>query len=113
MSGFTDEFYQTKFDQFSPCIVPQKPGDVSTNEQVPFWFDPWKISEVWEIRGADLTLSPVHHTARGYADGTFESGRGIALRFPRFIRVRNDKSIEQCSTSEDVLSLFAAQSQRL
>jgi DNA ligase-1 len=112
MSGFSDEFYQAKLDQFSPHIVPDKPDDVSTNEQAPYWFDPWKIREVWEIRGADLTLSPVHHAARGFADESFESDRGIALRFPRFIRVRDDKNIEQSSTSEDVVTLFRNQSQR-
>ena len=45
------------------------------------WFD---ASEVWEIRGADLTLSPVHKAAVGH----LHAARGCSLRFPRFIQVR-------------------------
>lgn len=44
------------------------------------WFD---ASEVWEMRGADLTLSPVHKAAVGH----LHAARGCSLRFPRFIQV--------------------------
>jgi ATP-dependent DNA ligase len=55
--------------------------------------------QVWELRGADLTLSPVHRGAVGRIPG---SDRGVALRFPRFIRVRDDKAVEDAS-GPDVL----------
>ncbi len=42
--------------------------------------------QVWEVRGAELSLSPVHRAASGHLPGT---DRGLALRFPRFIRVRD------------------------
>jgi DNA ligase-1 len=86
---------------------------ISTEETPSFWFEP---CEVWEIRGADLTLSPVHHAAEGLVvDELYSSSktRGIALRFPRFIRVRTDKSTEDATTDQDVHSLFLAQSQRI
>lgn len=51
--------------------------------------------QVWEIRGADLTLSPVYTAAAGLVSAE----RGLSLRFPRFIKVREDKSIEQASES--------------
>ena len=35
---------------------------VETGESPLFWFAP---SEVWEIRGADITVSPVHKAAAG------------------------------------------------
>jgi DNA ligase-1 len=45
---------------------------------------------------ADLTLSPVYMSAYGKV----ESGKGIALRFPRFIREREDKNPEQATSAD-------------
>ena len=50
-------------------------------ERPDVWFEP---AEVWEIRGADLTISPVHKAAVGHV----ADGRGCSLRFPRFIQVQ-------------------------
>jgi DNA ligase-1 len=66
---------------------------------VPDVLHPPLLPQVWELRGADLTLSPVHRGAVGRIPG---SDRGVALRFPRFIRVREDKSVEDAS-GPDVL----------
>ncbi len=51
---------------------------LDTGESPSFWFEP---SEVWEIRGADLTLSPVHRAACG----RLHAERGVGLRFPRWV----------------------------
>lgn len=74
-----------------------------TNESPTIWFKP---KEVWEVSFADLTMSRVHTAAAGLLD---EEGRGIALRFPRFIRRRPDKSVEQATTCRQVAELFAKQ----
>eukprot|EP00121_Abeoforma_whisleri_P006513 Awhi_evm1s5924 len=65
-----------------------------------FWFPP---SRVWEIRGADFTLSTKHTSGRGLIDGYSE--RGISMRFPRFIRERSseDKSPENATTPDEIL----------
>ena len=39
------------------------------------------------MRGADLSLSPVHAAARGRIP---DSDRGVAVRFPRFIGMMCD-----------------------
>jgi len=47
----------------------------NTGESCSVWFEP---GEVWEIRGADLTLSPVHKAAIGCIEANPE--RGVSLR---------------------------------
>lgn len=46
----------------------------NTNERPSVWFEP---TEVWELRGADLTLSAVHKAAFGLIHPT----RGVSLRW--------------------------------
>ncbi|CAE7604225.1 LIG6 [Symbiodinium sp. CCMP2592] len=72
-----------------------KAGGVETLEQPQFWFQP---SEVWEIRGADITISPKHLAAQGLVDPK----RGLSLRFPRFIRKREDKRLDQATTPQQL-----------
>ncbi|KAG1862554.1 ATP-dependent DNA ligase [Suillus subalutaceus] len=58
--------------------------------------------EVWEIRGADVTLSPVSLAALGLGS----SSRGLSLRFPRFIKTREDKLPEQASTTDFLAQIW-------
>jgi DNA ligase-1 len=52
-----------------------------------------------------ITLSPTSVAAKGLVS----SSRGLSLRFPRFIKVREDKAIEQASTPDFLASLWRKQ----
>ena len=99
MSGFTDEFYRDATARLSKTVVEAKPFDYDTVETPPVWFE---TQEIWEIRGADLQLSPVHRAAAGSVDDS----RGVGLRFPRFVRTRPDKGLEDATTAADIAALY-------
>ncbi|KAJ6262707.1 LOW QUALITY PROTEIN: hypothetical protein Dda_1263 [Drechslerella dactyloides] len=107
MSGFTDAFYQSMKDKYAessdnttPTKKPYIEAPADMHPKV--WFEP---QEVWEIVFADVTLSP-NYTA---AIGLVSEERGLSLRFPRFLRVRNDKTIDEASTSDDLARMYRLQ----
>ncbi|GAA6055970.1 hypothetical protein JCM3770_000754 [Rhodotorula araucariae] len=108
LSGFTDAFYKTMHEKYSPdaenslTSTSAWPEVEAGSLRPDIWFKP---SEVWEIRGADFTLSPVYPAARGALGGE----RGVSIRFPRFLRVRDDKGIENATTAEQLAAMYEAQ----
>lgn len=54
---------------------------------------------------ADITLSPTYTAAMGLVSDE----RGLSLRFPRFVKKREDKSIEEASTNDFVAGLWKKQ----
>ena len=106
MSGFTDEMYQSIFDTAQDWIVNSKPTNVVTKEDCRVWFKP---SVVWEIRGADLTVSPKHMAALGIHAGDQAETKGLGLRFPRFRKLRTDKVPTQATSSHQISEFFDQQ----
>ncbi|KAE9411237.1 ATP-dependent DNA ligase [Gymnopus androsaceus JB14] len=107
MSGFTDAFYKTLSERYSL-------DDATNCSKSRLWhcevggFKPdvyFKPQEVWEIRGADVTLSPVSIAAQHLTS----SSKGLSLRFPRFVRLRDDKSITQASDASFLANMWRSQ----
>ena len=63
-----------------------------------FWFAPVRVAEVL---GCEISESRVHtcNCDRGRR-------RGLALRFPRFVRWRDDRSPEEATTIAEVAAMF-------
>lgn len=103
-TGFSDEILEKLYSQLKSTVITAPKSyfsyDKGTNTQPDVWFEP---SMVWEVLTADLSLSPI------YKAGIDQLGKGISLRFPRFIRIRDDKGIEDATTSEQVVSFYQRQ----
>jgi DNA ligase-1 len=63
------------------------------------WFEP---CEVWEVAFADLTLSPTYTPGIGLVS----EERGLSTRFPRFLRVRADKGVEEATEVNELVDLY-------
>ncbi|KAH9813967.1 hypothetical protein DFH28DRAFT_895909 [Melampsora americana] len=111
ISGFNDQFYKDLGARYvkgtAQCSSEKQLGYIeSSGGHTPdVWFLP---SEVWEIRGADITLSPVYKAAQGLID----PDRGLSLRFPRFYRIRDDKAVEDASHPEDFAAMWRRQEKK-
>ncbi|CAN6476796.1 unnamed protein product [Victoria cruziana] len=103
-TGFSEAMLEERSASLRDKVIPKpKPyyryGD-TMNPDV--WFQP---SEVWEVKAADLSISPVHCAAIGEVDPK----KGISLRFPRLLKVRQDKNPDQATSSEQVADMYRNQ----
>jgi len=101
-TGFKDDNLKDFTEMFKQHISESKPREYSCGETPDVWFKP---AFVWEVKAADLSLSPLHTAAIGKVD----PAKGIALRFPRFIRAREDKAPEDATSSNQIVELYQQQ----
>ena len=117
LSGFSDAFYKEMYAFYTGAgytsesenggdvenhILEGKPPYYETGDTPDVWFAP---CHVWEIRGADFSLSARHAAARGRVP----QDRGVSLRFPRFMRTRPDLRPEQATGPEQLAALYHGQ----
>ncbi|PSN72962.1 DNA ligase 1 [Corynespora cassiicola Philippines] len=106
-TGFSEAVLETLYEQLSEVVI-DRPKPFYThaagkNDQPDVWFEP---RYVWEVKTADLTLSPRYKAA---ADEVGGGGKGVSLRFPRFIKERDDKKPDMASTSRMIADMYQRQ----
>jgi len=105
-SGFTDADLARLNEILKPYIISSKHPRVDSIMKPDVWVTP---ALVVEIIGAELTLSPIHTCCRD----VIRKGAGISIRFPRFIRLRDDKSPEDATTVNELLEMYQRQLKKI
>jgi DNA ligase 1 len=101
-TGLTDDQFREMAKIVEDLKVDVQPIDyiVDRNVAPDIWVKP-KV--VLEILADEITLSPRHTAGK---DG---DSKGYSLRFPRLIRVRDDKDAEQATSVHEVKELYKMQ----
>jgi DNA ligase-1 len=101
-TGFTDANLAEIPDILKEYVYEGKHPSVNSLMEAEVWFIP---GVVMEVLGDELTLSPVHTAAYDQ----LRENSGLAVRFPRFIRWRTDKSPEEATQVSEVVDMYNAQ----
>ncbi|RKF65124.1 DNA ligase 1 [Erysiphe neolycopersici] len=106
-TGFSEVLLEELHNLLSNIVI-DKPKPYyfhasSGSHQPDVWFEP---KYVWEVKTADLTLSPRYKA--GFREGV-DKDKGISLRFPRFIKIRDDKKPEMATCSKQVVEMYRRQ----
>ncbi|MBD3355257.1 ATP-dependent DNA ligase [Candidatus Woesearchaeota archaeon] len=96
-TGFTDNDFKVIGKKLKKIETGNRPKrlKVKKNMKPDIYYKP-KL--VIEIIGAEITRSPSHTAAE-------KNGKGLALRFPRFQRVREDKAPDDATTIKEIKQL--------
>ncbi len=97
-SGYTDEDLKRLTELFKPLQIERPSSEVDIEIECDAYFEP-KV--VFETAFEEIQISPEEKHTSGYG-----------LRFPRFLRVREDRGPEQASTVTEIAELFELQERR-
>ncbi len=105
-TGFTDEELAELPKKLELYRLPYKHQRVDSDIEADVWFEPMVVMEVG---GAELTLSPLHTCCKGW----IKSDAGISIRFPRFIRWREDKTANEATTTKEIYEMYLKQMRKI
>ena len=98
-TGLTEDTLVELEGVLSKIVVKNRPVRVISGVTPDFWVEP---KYVIEVRADEITQSPMHSCCK-------KDDKGMALRFPRMIKRRDDKKAEQATTNEEVKKMFSIQ----
>ena len=98
-SGFSDAELDELQKKLTEIRLDSKDPRVESELDPDIWVKPKYVAE---IIGAEITLSPQHTCCKGEVS----KEAGLSIRFPRFIRWRDDKSVEEATTPQEILEMY-------
>ncbi len=100
-SGFSEEEMSSLQEMLEKIKMKSPPINLDFDEmQKPdFWVQP---KYVVEVAFDEITLSPTHTCG-------LKEGKGYALRFPRMAKLREDKGVNEVTTTEEVIEMYERQ----
>jgi DNA ligase-1 len=101
-TGFKDEDLKVLHARLAPLVTKRPPKGLVSGLEPDFYIEP---GVVLEVLGAEVTLSPVHRCAFGRV----RRGAGLAIRFPRMVRVRDDKGPGEATTTAEIEAMYRRQ----
>ena len=102
-SGFNDMDLATLPEKLNKTKIDARFTRVNSKLEADVWFEP---ALVLEVRGAEITLSPIHTCE----SGVVRDDAGFAIRFPRFTgTVRVDKDARGATTSSEIMEMYRKQ----
>ncbi|MEM0271350.1 MAG: ATP-dependent DNA ligase [Thermoprotei archaeon] len=106
-TGFSDQDLVEIPKLLEAYRIPTRHPQVNSNIEADIWYRP---AVVFEIIGAELTVSPMHTAAYS----KIREGKGLAVRFPRFTgTIRTDKSPTEATSVDELLEMYNSQLKRV
>ena len=99
-SGLSEEEMEALKNTLDSLRIPQPASNVFTKLEVDVWVQP---EVVITIMADEITDSPLHTCA-------WNGHRGLALRFPRIVQIREDKGPYEITTVKEILEMRRLQS---
>ncbi len=98
-SGFSEAEMTELEGMLEKIKTGRPPEELDYRIEPEFWVEP---KYVVEVAFDDITKSPTHTCA-------MQAGTGYALRFPRLVRIRTDKGMNEITTSGEVAEMYQLQ----
>lgn len=95
-SGFTEEEMEHLENLLKKTKTKNPPSDLKYKLKPDFWVKP---KYVLEIAFDEITLSPIHTCG-------LSKDKGYALRFPRIVKLREDRSPKEATTTKEIIDLY-------
>jgi DNA ligase-1 len=99
-SGFSEQQMKELEEMLGKIKIDHKPARVDSEIKPDFWVD---LKYVVTVAADEITRSPTHTAGRGKEES------GYALRFPRMVGLREDKSPEEATTVQEIIEMYKMQ----